>query len=202
MILNDDGIVVVGHFSKINNYQPANGSNNFIARLMSDGSTDIGFNTPTLSRPLSSVAAFSNGRLMITSAELLGNFVNAPLKLLENGQIDSSYSRNQILGSLFSGVLLLDDGKALCTGELVSPLYSATRGGLTRFDRLGNIDPTFDSSSSNLNGASISIKLSNEKILVSGFFDGRSVIRLNNDSNDFCVPIVTRAQAKIFVICL
>ena len=195
--IQDDGkIIIVGNFTSYNGIL----SNN-IARLNTDGSLDISFNSGTgvgTSFPpsINTLAIQDDGKILIGGSftSFNGTPTNQIVRLNSDGSIDNSFN----IGSGFSAgtgfnnsvdlIRIQDDGKILVSGGFMS--YNGTPlNDIVRLNSDGSIDTSF-STGSGVNTSVFTTAIQDDgKIIIAGSFTSyngipsNKIARLNNDGS-------------------
>src|SRR6185369_7900292 len=147
MTVQPDGKLVVGATGAIHS---GNGGVAQTTRLNTDGSVDSSFHPPNFAGGVWGVFAppvFDT----IGAIYLAGGFTSVNgasrqgvVRLLPNGDLDSSFQPNGHAFSLFvRGLLLLDDGKVVIGGRLLRN-GDSTYYTLLRLNQDGSLDPSFN----------------------------------------------------------
>jgi hypothetical protein len=128
-----DGKILVGCAQPFNRTSVYVGINNGMFRLNSDGSTDSTFQY----QPNGSIV----GLAVLPNGKILANNVNTIFRLLENGQVDTSFTSPPV-GSAYTGFAVQPDGKIVIVGNFTR-LYGLNRPKLARLNEDGTLDFSF-----------------------------------------------------------
>jgi len=192
-LLNDDSVLVGGHFTHYDNVESP-----YLAKIDSDGVIDEGFATNVLSLGLSdsvsTIAIDSNGKILIG-----GTFSEAIKRLNSDGSVDSSFEPGTgFTGNTFQqngvfSILPLSNGQILAGHS--SKYYNGTQcnNGLVRLNSDGSLDESYAAnlynSNTNIGTVTSIAQQENGKVIVGGYFnlaDGSSaneIFRLNSDGS-------------------
>ena len=205
-----DGKIVIG--GAFLNFDGTNRS--YIARLLSGGGLDLGFNPGSgASALVSSVGVFPDGRVAIG-----GNFgvvggvnLNRLARLNTNGTVDTSFSMPSGLNTAVNALVALSNGNVTAVGSFVLPTP-----GIARFRADGSVDTTFDPGTS-INGAVQALAvLPNGQTLIGGAFSSiagfarQKVARLHLDglldqsfvpptNNGVVFAVVGQSDGKVLI---
>lgn len=119
--LANGGVVMVGDFTQVAGV-PRQG----VARLMADGSLDLGFVPPEGTFTGSAVVALAGGKVLAGGAGTLGGRAHL-VRLEPNGALDSSWSLPEP-GGRVTHLALQDDGAVLVAGEFMNYLTTLDVG--------------------------------------------------------------------------
>jgi uncharacterized delta-60 repeat protein len=189
IVIQSDGKIVVG-----GNFTTFNGTTvNYIVRLNSDGTRDLGFNTGTaFNNGVLSIAIQSDGKILVGGVftTFSGTTVNRIVRLNSDGTRDTTFTTNT--GTAFNGtvrsIAIQSDGKILVGGEFT--IFSGTTvNRIVRLNSDGTRDTTFTSNTGTaFIGTVRSIAIQSDgKILVGGEFTifnnttVNRIARLNSD---------------------
>jgi len=185
LALQTDGkIIAVGAFTEYDG-----DTANRIARLLSNGTLDTGFNSGTgFDNTVHSLAVQSDNKIFAAGDfnDYKGVTGNKLVKLEANGTRDTGFTSYFPAGGSVYSIAIQDDGKILAGGDFIT-YDGITRQRIVRILSNGDLDTTFDSSYG-FNGVVRNITVqSDNKILVGGYFTAYSsetaseIIRLEAD---------------------
>jgi uncharacterized delta-60 repeat protein len=166
-IQSDGKILIGGYFTSYNGT-----SRNYIIRLNPDGSIDNTFNIGTLFNDfVTQIRVQSDGKILFG-----GNFTsyngtsrNRIIRLNSDGSIDNTFNIGTGFNDTVHTIQIQTDGKILVSGGFTT-YNGTTRNRIIRLNSNGSIDNTFNVGTGFNNiGFSIQI-LSDEKILIGGWF--------------------------------
>jgi uncharacterized delta-60 repeat protein len=185
-VQSDGKVLIGGWFTSYNGTQ-----RNYIARLNSDGSLDIGFDPGTVTnRLVYSIAIQSDGKILIGGqfTSYNGTTRNHIARLNSDGSLDMVFDPGTGANDIVYSIAIQSDGKILIGGSFTS--YNGTgRNRITRLNSDGSLDKGFDPGSGADNAIESIVIQSDGKILIGGHFtsyNGTSrqrIARLNSDGS-------------------
>jgi uncharacterized delta-60 repeat protein len=205
--LQSDGKIITGGTFTTYNGTAANR----IARLNTDGTLDLGFNTVTgANNGVNAVAIQSDGKVLIGGGftSYNGTAINRIARLNTNGTLDLSFTVGTGVNNLVYAITLQSDGKILVGGVFTS--YNGTAANhIIRLNSDGTIDATFNTgtgASSNVRAIAIQ---SDGKVIIGGDFTTYNVTsinriaRLNTDGSiDTGFTVGTGASNNVYSIAI
>jgi uncharacterized delta-60 repeat protein len=186
LVQPDGKLLVAGNFTKYNDVVV-----NRLVRLNPSGNIDTSFNVGTgFSSMVYSIAFQNDGKIIVAGnfSKYKGVTVNKVIRLLPNGNLDTSFSIGTNPDGTPNLLVLQPDGKVLVGGDFTT-FNGITSNKLTRLNSNGSVDTSF-SVGTGFVGTVYTITLQNdEKILIGGSFtsyNGQSnkrIIRLNSNGS-------------------
>jgi uncharacterized delta-60 repeat protein len=166
--LQSDGkILIGGTFTSYNGI-----TENYLARLDSDGSVDISFNQGTgANNYVKSIAVQSDGKILIGGAFTFynGSLKNRIARLNSDGSIDISFNPGTGANKYVNSIAVQSDGKILIGGNFIS--YNGTsRNYIARINTAGSIDASFNPGSGANSSVNAVAVQGDGKILIGGGF--------------------------------
>jgi len=167
-IKSDDKAIIGGLFTNYNG-QPRP----FLARLNSDGSLDVGFNTGVgLNNAVYALAMQPDGQIVIGGAftQVYGATRNSIARVPANGTgVDVSFNPGLGANGTVKSVALQNDGKVLIGGNFTR--FDGTNcGAIARLNTNGKLDLGFDPGTGADGSVNSVVVLTNGQILVGGVF--------------------------------
>ena len=161
---SDNKIVIGGRFNNMGNIE-----RDEVARLDSDGSLDISFNSPTISGRgefVRSLAIQQDNKVLIGGSfdNVAGAERDSIARLNTNGSLDTSFNPPNISGSPIRSILVQSDFQILIGG-----LIQLDGSTVARLNADGSLDPRFDISVSN-DVFAMAQQASDNSILIGGGF--------------------------------
>jgi len=213
--LQADGKILVGGF-----FNAYNGvTQNYIARLNSDGSLDTSFNIGSgFNSDVRSIAIQADGKILVGGLFLEYNGVtqNRIARLNSDGSLDTSFVTGSGFNNSVFSIALQADGKILAGGQFT--VYNdVIQRRIARLNTDGSLDTSFVTGDGFNNGLYSIALQADGKIVVGGFFTAYNgvtqnrIARLNSDGsldtsfvtgdgfNDTVLSIVPQADGKIIV---
>jgi uncharacterized delta-60 repeat protein len=185
-IQGDGKIIVGGVFTSFNN-----SALNRIARLNSDGTTDLTFNVGSgFTGNVHAIALQPDGKAIVGGLfnSYNGSSVSNIVRLNQDGTIDLTFDTGTTLNGVIFSISLQSDGKIIVGGAFTS-LNGSTVNRIARLNSDGYVDITFNSGTGfNMSVNTISIQ-SDGKIIVGGDFNEfngmpiNRIARLNSDGS-------------------
>jgi uncharacterized delta-60 repeat protein len=183
-IQSDGKIIAGGPFTSFNGTTV-----NRIARLNSDGTLDITFNTGTgFNSTVYSLAVQTDGKINVGGSftSFNGSSINRICRLNSNGAIDPTFTIGTGMNNIVASVTAQADGKIIASGYFTS-YNGTTTNGMVRLNSDGTVDGTFITGTG-FAGPPIITKLQADgKIIAGGGFtlyngiSANRIIRLNTD---------------------
>jgi uncharacterized delta-60 repeat protein/uncharacterized repeat protein (TIGR01451 family) len=183
---HDGKILIGGDFGFVNGV-----SRNGIARLNPNGTLDAGFDPGIgASDSVQAIALQADGSILVGGlfTEFDGMTVNRLVRLLESGDLDSTFDEATGANEFVSSIAVQPDGRILVGGGFTA-FNDIPRGGLTRLLANGSTDPSINFGRGANNYISTVALQSDRKIIIGGGFtefDGRPrpyIARLNGGEN-------------------
>jgi uncharacterized delta-60 repeat protein len=202
VLQNNGKIIISGGFSSVNNIQ-----RNGIARLNTDGSLDLtfnpgtGFNNLDLPEPITGLVVQADGKILATGAFTTYNGSNnkSIVRILANGDIDSTFQTGMGVTSTLNAIALQNDGKILIASRFATLYDGVNINGLARLNANGTLDNSFVSNS---NYSVNTLCLQSDGKIILGTFDKINLLRLNIDrtiDKTFTVDSSGRSPHKIII---
>lgn len=186
LVQPDGKLLVAGNFTKYNDVIV-----NRLVRLNPSGNIDTSFNVGTgFSSMVYSIAFQKDGKIIVAGnfSKYKGVTVNKVIRLLPNGNLDTSFSIGTNPDGTPNLLVLQPDGKVLVGGDFTT-FNAITSNKLIRLNSNGSVDTSF-SVGTGFVGTVYTITLQkDEKILIGGSFtsyNGQSnkrIIRLNSNGS-------------------
>lgn len=186
LVQPDGDFLVAGNFIKYNGV-----SIKRLVRLNSNGAIDVSLNVGTgFNYTVYSIALQPDGKIIAAGSftSYKGMTVKKVIRLLPNGDLDSSFTIGTNPNSTPNLVLLQSDGKILVGGDFTT-FNGITANKLVRLNANGSVDTSF-SIGTGFDGKIYTLTLQNDnKILVGGSFSNfngqpnKRIIRLNSDGS-------------------
>jgi uncharacterized delta-60 repeat protein len=166
-VQSDGKILVGGWFTSYNGT-----SRNYIARLNSDGSLDVGFAVGTgFSFTVTSIAIQSDGKILVGGGftSYNGTTINRIARLNSNGALDAGFAVGSGFSTTVNSIAVQSDGKILVVGGFTS--YNGTsRNYIANLNSDGSLDGGF-TIGAGFNSSVFSLVVQSDgKILVGGQF--------------------------------
>lgn len=188
VVLSDGKLLVAGNFNKYNGVTV-----NRLIRLNTDGSIDTSFSMGTgFNYTIYSIVVQPDGKIIAAGSfsKYNGQAVNKVIRLLPNGDLDSSFTIGTNPNDTPNLLLLQTDGKVLVGGDFTT-FDVKTSSKLIRLNLNGSVDSSF-SVGTGFSGPIYAMALQEDgKIVIGGSFstyNGQSnkrIVRLNtNGSQD------------------
>jgi len=167
-VQSDGRFIIGGNFNQLKPLKSAPATRNHIARLNSDGSTDVNFDPSAFGR-VSAIATQSDGKIVFGGAfsSVAGVARNSMARSNADGSVDLTFDPN-VNGSV-SVIALQSDGKIIIGGQF-NTVGGVTRNNVARLNPDGSVDQGFDPNANDVVTA-IAIQ-SDGKILIGGNFAG------------------------------
>jgi uncharacterized delta-60 repeat protein len=192
--LQSDGkIIIGGEFTVFNGI-----AKNRIARLNTDGSLDLTFNSGTAANDIIfSTAVQGDGKIIIGGifTSYAGTSVNRLARLNTDGTLDASFVTGSSANNAVRAIKLQADGKIVIGGDFIT-YNGVARNRIARVNVDGSIDPAFDPGLG-FNASVYSMILQNDgKIVIGGdftLFNGLSssrIARLNTDASQDAIFLI------------
>lgn len=177
-VLPDGKTLIAGEFTSVSGY-----STNHIARLNTDGSTDLTFQSNAdFGDSITSIfIKHPSDKIVVTYNDYNFPYSSIPAitRLNPDGSLDSTYNNGTGPNDYVTSAIQQPDGKIIITGNFTS--YDSTP--ITKIARInidGSIDTTFDPGSSVPSGQIRSIEYQDDgKILIGGNFTTFNGVSLN-----------------------
>ena len=146
MVLQNDGKIIIG--GSFNSYDGVN--TNKIARINTDGTRDISFQTGTFpnagfNQDVKALALQPDGKLLVGGgfSKYKTTFVsNRILRIKPDGDLDTSFLQNNGFNGVIEAIGLQADGK-IVVGGTFTMFNTTARNRIARVEANGNLDPTF-----------------------------------------------------------
>ncbi|MCG2419810.1 T9SS type A sorting domain-containing protein [Aequorivita sp. F47161] len=185
-VLPNQKILVGGDFDLYNNISTPN-----LVRLNPDGTLDNTFSTGTgFNNDVYAVAVQPDGKIIVAGGftEYNGQASLRVLRLLPDGNMDSSFNTTNGADDRVYGILLQADGKIILYGYF-DEYNSQSYKGIVRLNSDGTIDTTFNTGTGADNEVLTGVLQADGKIVIGGYFthfDGTQqnrIARLNPDGS-------------------
>jgi len=211
ILLQPDGkILISGLFTKYNETL-----RNYIARLNPDGSLDSTFNpNKGANSSVNTIALQPDGKILIGGAftEYDGTPRNRIARLNPDGSLDSSFNPKKGANDTILAIALQPDGKILI-GGIFARYNDVPSKHLARLNPDGSLDASFNSENGTNFGIDTIILQSEDKILISGWFNQYNgipvnrIIRINPTpgnrppvviiGDDYCTNVVLVSSSQL-----
>lgn len=183
IVLQQDGKIIIG-----GSFISYNGTfTNKIARINTDGTRDITFNTGSgfksgFDNVVMALAIQDDGKILVGggfSSYKDTFFNNRIVRLNTNGSLDAGFNYKTGFNAGINAIAIQDDGKILVGGSFTN-FNSVSRLRIARIKKDGSLDSTFYPGSSGFSGIVNTILVQgDQKIIVGGEFTNYNLVKQN-----------------------